>query len=209
MRSGITYAFVLLFAGALAGHVQPARAQVESGPSKAEIEGYLKNQSALVGFEWAFQPLDRIILVKGPRSFCAIRFLSYRRANDGRPATSFDTGEASEFAIYEVSELAVKGMEVVHGPAVRRELDYRGMRGVGRLAFHIGDTELRCGRDKYSWIFPTGIRLKEIHADTSIAPTSWTSYGEILLDHPNLHWYQRDEKLQRPMIIVPQEDLPD
>lgn len=202
MRPTIGYVRALLIAGVLVGH--NAAAQVERGSSEVEIEEHIK-RSALVGFEWVFQPLNRIILVRGRHSFCAIRFFSYRRANDNRPVTSFDTGEASEFAVYEVSELTIKGTEVVPSQAARKELDYRGMRGVGRLAFHRGDTEIRCGHDKYSWIFPTGIRLK---SDTSIAPTNWTSYGEIRLNHPKLHWYHRDERLQRPMILISQEDLP-
>lgn len=177
-----------------------------SRPSEIEVEDYTK-RAAVVGFEWVDQPVNQILLLRSAHAFCAIRFLSYRRANDSRSPTAFDTGDASQFAIYEISELALNGAAVLPGPVASKELDYRGMRGLGRLAFGVGDADIRCGGDKYSWMFPTGLLLKEEQADVSIAPTNWTNLNEVR-DHSKLRWYQRDAQLQRARIVIPMENLP-
>lgn len=184
-----------------------AVAQSASRPSATKIEDYIK-QSALVGFEWVDQPLNRVLLLHNNRTTCAIRFLSYRRAKDGRPPTSFDTGDASQFAVYEVAELTFNGSEMLIGAVIRRELDYRGLRGLGRLAFGVGDSDIRCGREKYSWLFPTGLLLKRDQSGVSVAPTNWTSFNDVRFDNPKLRWYQRDPHLQRPFIVIATEELP-
>lgn len=182
-----------------------ASAQPASRPPVKQVEEVIK-VAAVVGFEWVDQPLNRILLLRGSRASCAIRFLSYRLDNDARQPTSFDTGEASQFAVYEVAELTADGTEI--GLAIRRELDFRGLRGLGRLAFSRGDDEIRCGRDKYSWLFPTGLLLKENQGDVSVAPTNWTDFKDVRLDNQKLRWYKRDPQLQRPFITIPAEELP-
>lgn len=184
-----------------------AEAQLASRPPVTQVADYIKD-STLVGFEWIDQPLNRILLLRSRHITCAIRFLSYRRSNDARPPTSFDTGDASQFAVYEVAELSSNGSEILVGAVTRRELDYHGLRGLGRLAFGIGDNDIRCGRDKYSWLFPTGLLLKKDQSDVLVAPTNWTNFNDVRLDNPKLRWYQRDPHLQRPFIVIPMEELP-
>lgn len=184
-----------------------AAAQAASRPSATHVEDYIKG-SAVVGFEWVDLPLNRILLPHRNRTTCMIRFLSYRRANDARPQSSFDTGDASQFAVYEVAELTFNGSEILIGPVIRRELDYRGLRGLGRFAFGVGDNDIRCGRDKFSWLYPTGLLLKKDQSDVSVAPTNWTSFNDIRLDSPRLRWYQRDPQLQRPFIVIRTQELP-
>jgi len=184
-----------------------AVAQSASRPDIAQVEDYIKH-SALVGFEWVDQPLSRILLLRNSRTTCLIRFISYHRANDSRPPTSFNTGEASQFAVYEVAQLTVHRSGIVVGPTIRKELSYRGLRGLGRLAFDVGDSDIRCGRERYSWLFPTGLLLKEEQNDVLIAPTNWQSFNDVRLNNPKLRWYQRDQQMQRSIIIIPMEDLP-
>src|SRR5690606_12529196 len=103
---------------------QTAAASPASRPSEAEVERHIQ-RSALIGFEWVDQPLDRIMLLRSGNSLCAVRFTSYHRADDARSPTAFDTGDASRYASYEISELVVSGPETRMGPAVRKELDDR------------------------------------------------------------------------------------
>jgi hypothetical protein len=178
-----------------------------SRPPEAEVEVYLQ-RAALVGFEWVDQSLNRIILLRDAHAVCAVRFLSYGRDNDVRPSTSFDTGDATQTAAYEAFLMPFGEAKNSAGPVVRRELDYRGLRGIGRLAFRTGNTTVRCGQGEYSWVFPTGVRLNERQDHVSFAPTNWTAFDEIRLDHPKLRWYQRDPKRQREFVVIPQEELP-
>lgn len=150
--------------------------------------------------------MNSILLIRNERATCAIRFLSYRRANDARPPTSFDTGDASRFAVYEIAEF-IHGPERAIEPVMRKELDYRGLRGLGRLAFNVGNNTISCGRHKYSWMFPTGLLIKKEQSDTFVAPTNWTSFDELRVDHPGLHWYQRDAQTKRAVIMLPKEEL--
>ena len=201
------FAQTALFASILVSHVQVATAQLASRPSVAEVEDYIK-RSVLVGFEWVDQPLNRILLLRSDKAMCAIRFLSYRRNNDARVPTSFDTGDANQFATYEISEFVIAGSEVRPGPVVRKKLDYRGMRGIGRLAFHVGKTSIKCGRERYPWSFPTGVGLPRNRQGPAIAPTNWMGFDEVRIDHPKLRWYEVDPQLQRPFIAIPLEELP-
>jgi hypothetical protein len=207
MKSLIRSARTAFAAGALIALAPLAASQATSRPSEAKVEEYIK-RSALIGFEWVDQPLNRILLLRDRSGICAIRFVSYRRADDARSATSFDTGDASQFAVYETSQLTPSGSQTLPGPIVRRELDYRGMTGLGRLAFGVGNDDVRCGQRRYSWVYPTGILLKKEHDDVSFAPTNWTSFEKVRLDDPKLRWHQRDPQLQRPFLIVPVDDLP-
>ncbi len=184
-----------------------APAHSANRPTNGEIEDYIKG-AALIGFESVYQPLNRILLLRSSRTICAIRFLSYSRGPDARRATPYDTGDASEFAAYEMTELTFKGAEVLLGPVIHKELDYRGMRGLGRLAFGVGNNHIRCGGNKYSWLFPTGILLKEEHVEVSIAPTNWENFNNVRLNSPKLRWYQRDPQLERPFTVIPIGDLP-
>jgi hypothetical protein len=196
-----------LAAIALSTCASAAVADDASRPPEAQVEQYLQ-RAALVGFGWVDQPLNRIVLVRGPRATCAIRFVSYRRANDARPSTSFDTGDASEFATYEVSELRLSGAVPNPGPVARKALNYRGLRGVGRLAFRTGNTDLHCGRERYTWMYPTGLMLKDSKGGAAIAPTNWTDFSAVRMDHPKLRWFQADQELSRPMLVLPLDELP-
>lgn len=76
------------------------------------------------------------------------------------------------------------------------------------MAFGVGNSDIRCGRDKYSWLFPTGLLLKKDQGYVSVAPTNWTSFNDVRLDNPKLRWYQRAPQQQRPFVVIPIEDLP-
>lgn len=183
-----------------------AAEQSTSRPPEAAVER-LMNGSALVGFSWVDQPQNRILLIQNKRSTCAIRFVSYHRADNARPATSFDTGDAGRFAEYEVAEISQSGTAALIGAVERKELADRGLRGLGRIAFQAGDNQIRCGGEKYSWLFPTGLFWRKDQSDLMVAPTNWSNFNDVRLTHSKVQWFRRDPEQGRPFIVIPMEEL--
>ena len=207
MKGTRTFVQNILLSAPMVALVPIAGAQTASRPQTTQVESYIKG-AAVVGFEWVDQPLNRFLLLRSDRSICAIRFLSYHRSNNARPPTSFDTGDASESAVYEISEITLNGAELVFGPVERKKLTYRGMRGLGRLAITVGETDIKCGRDRYPWSFPTGVGWRRGELGPTIAPTNWASFDQIHINHPKLRWYEIDPQSRRPFVVIPLSDLP-
>jgi hypothetical protein len=154
---------------------------------------------AIVGFEWIDLPLSRIVLVRGPRSGCALRFTSFRHGGNQQKPTIFRSGEESLYAEYDVVEF--RGSEMKVQRLERRKVETHGMVGIGRLAFHRGNSEIRCGEHELTWLFPTGISPDEL--DISVALTGWSDFSAVRLDHTDLTWVTFDKAQTRPVIFIP------
>jgi hypothetical protein len=95
------------------------------------------------------------------------------------------------------------------GSAKIGELNKRPLRGIGRLAFQTGETNVRCGGFKLRWLYPTQVSFDSETrlADHGIelAPTRWTSIDAVQPDDPQLQWFRLDET--RKLTFISAEDL--
>lgn len=164
--------------------------QSVSRPNVAVVEDIVGTQ-AIVGFEWVDQPLGRIVLIKTPRSICAVRFISFSR----------DDGIAQ--ARYDVATISSNGL--AQQKIVSRRLTDEGMLGFGHWAWRRGDHEILCGASRISWMFPTGVALI---GPIEVAPTAWTEFEQVNVNELELGWHHLDSSQTREFILIPVTSLP-
>lgn len=164
--------------------------QSVSRPDVAVVEDVVETR-VIVGFEWIDQPLGRIVLIKTPRSACAVRFISFSR-DDG-----------STQAHYDVATISSNGL--AQKKIASRRLSDEGMVGFGHWAWRRGDHEIRCGTSRIPWMFPTGVALI---GSIEVAPTAWTEFEQVNVKEPKLGWYRLDSSQTRAFFLIPVTDLP-
>jgi len=174
----------------------------------ADIDENKLKTHALVTWYDVSAPLGKFLLIRKDASVCAIRFLEYRRGNDAKAPTLFSSGEESFYAKY---ECFCRGEgSGGFGNVTTGELNKRPLWGIGRLAFQRGETNVRCGRFKLPWSYPTRVSFQIYGTKLGdhgieLAPTRWTDIKEVNVSDTRLHWFRYDEG--RKVTYIRSEDL--
>jgi hypothetical protein len=161
-----------------------------------EIDEAKLKTHALVTWYDAGAPLGRFVLIRKDTHVCAVRFTEYRRGNDAKPSTMFNSGEESFNAKYECASQVEWGRGF--GNVTTAEVSKGASWGVGRLAFQSGEMNVKCGPYKLPWMYPTrvsfhifGTRLGDHGIE--LAPTRWSDIKEVDVSSTRLRWFRYDE----------------
>jgi hypothetical protein len=163
---------------------------------------------ALVTWYDVSAPAGKFLLIRRDASVCAIRFIDYQRGNDAKAPTLFSSGEESFYAKYECFCQGDGGGGF--GDATIGELSKRPLWGIGRLAFQRGETNVRCGRFKLPWSYPTRVSFQPYGSKLGdhgieLAPTRWTDIKDVNVNDNRLQWFHYDEG--RKVTLIRSEDL--
>jgi len=155
--------------------------------------------TATVAWSNVVMPAGRILLIREPRGICALRFTAVERRNDGRPETSFESGEETQIARYEwrffpITGASAKARSVKSG---RGSVIHKAAYGIGRwILFGGGNDIVRCGPIRTLWSPPTSVFFSDERTSESpaleLAATSWTSLSEVDPSGPSLIWFRLD-----------------
>jgi hypothetical protein len=160
----------------------------------------------IIGFSWIEAPLGQVTLFKSDNAICAIRIINFKRGLDKKAATTFDSGNETFFAEYEMSTQFIKESVTASNEKlkiIRGKLTKNSTFGVGRLAFGGGDFTLMCGNEKLYWSFPTAISIPNNDSKIKFSPTSIKSLNVIDYYNKKNIWYGYEEN--REMIILGNE----
>ena len=143
-------------------------------------------------------PIGKILLMRKESNLCAVKFTSATRGNDKTRSTTFDSGDESFFGEYDWQQLSLlENQTVTLGPSGHRRLTQKALKGIGRLAFQLGDTTVKCGSFALTWGYPTSVSLyagaRRGNQGIEMAPTRWSDFRDVSLGDPNLKWYGYDE----------------
>ena len=181
----------------------------ETESTKVQIVDW--SSTAAVTWTDAGAPIGRFLLIRyGPHA-CAVRFNEAYRGGDQKPSTAFDSGEESLFALYDwyyqgdgTGDFSKSNVSSGNGKVAKGPL-----KGIGRLAFRTGDSEIKCGRLTLRWMYPTRIDFnakgKDRDASVQLAPTKWSDLSQVKFMDSSIRWYQLDQK--RKAILIPIDAL--
>src|SRR5262245_40658914 len=169
-------------------------------------------QFARIDWHQVAAPFGRVLLIRGPKGQCAVRFTEYQRGHDAKPPTVFSSGEESHYATYEWAYQADGSGGFTNRNATRGtgRVSCGACRGIGRFWFQSGDPYLKCGPLTTFWLPPSSVSFaEEGTCQTStyqLSPTGWQDISKANANDARLHWFQCDEK--RSSYRIPLEDLP-
>lgn len=146
-------------------------------------------------------PLGSILLARREQDYCVIKF------------NKFWIGETQddEFATYEsysqedkTGDFTNKNVKFKQG-----ELSRPRLRGIGRLSFSFGSTDIQCGPFKLfwsgkGWVYFFNSNQKQGDYGIELAPTKWTHISQVNVFDLRLKWYRYDENRQRVKFPVDQ-----
>jgi hypothetical protein len=151
-------------------------------------------------------PLGRVLLARKGKEYCAVKFLDSW------------TGKTEQdwFARYESYYQGDGSGDFVKDNVEHRqaELSSPEPKGIGRLAFSFGNTDVVCGPIRMFWSRTTGkggtlycFARGQSPRDYGIelAPTKWTRISDVVVSDRRLKWYRYDDK--RGYLTVPIDDL--
>lgn len=155
--------------------------------------------------------IDRFLLIRRGKAFCAMKIKGVWRGNNATKPTLFNSGEESFRAEYDwyytpdyPKQWGTAEVRSGHG-----EVQRGALKGIGRLAFQTVNGEIECGPMRFSWFPPNSIPFfegtKQGDQGYEMALTKWRDVGEIKPDAPYLKWYRYDEN--REQVIIRAEDL--
>jgi hypothetical protein len=144
-------------------------------------------------------PTGAILLVRKNAEYCAIKF------------TKFWTGstEEDQYAAYEsyyqgdkTGSFSNKNVKFKEG-----ELSRPRLRGMGRLSFSFGNTDIQCGPihlegSGKGWVYFFNRNQDQGDHGIELAPTQWTEISEVNVFDPRLKWYRYDANRQDIRISV-------
>jgi hypothetical protein len=139
-------------------------------------------------------PAESILLVRKKTEYCAIKF------------TKFWTGETleDEYATYEsyyqgdkTGNFTNKNVKFKKG-----ELSRPRLRGIGRLSFSFGNTDIECGSIKHfwsgkGWVYFFNSKQNQGDYGIELSPTKWTDISRVNVFDTRLRWYRYDPDRQR------------
>jgi hypothetical protein len=183
-----------------------------SSPGVADPQPPEFTEFARVDWHQVAAPFGRVLLIRGAKGQCAVRFAEYQRGHDAKPPTVFSSGEESHYASYEWS-YQVDGTgdftnrHATHGTG---RVSRGAVRGIGRFGFQSGDPYLRCGPLKTFWLQPSNVSFSEqVLCQTpgyQLSPTGWRDISKVNANDVRLQWFECDEK--RNSYRIPLRDLP-
>jgi hypothetical protein len=171
------------------------------GTSALEDNGRIE---ATVAWSNVIMPGGRILLIKSSQGICALRFLTFERRNDGRPATTFDGGEETQTASYEWRFFRIGGgsshpttEKTGHG-SVTQKAAY----GIGRFVLLGGGNDtIKCGPIRAIWSPPASVFFSDYHDSGSpgleLAPTARTSLVDVDPSDSSLTWFKLDKNREQ------------
>jgi len=173
-------------------------------PGINKVLEIIKNNT-IIGFSWIESPLEQITLIRNNDSLCAIKFTSFKRTHDQKPATTFNSGNESFFAKYEMMTTSLKTnvLDKNISKIIQGTLTRKATIGIGRLAFGGGDFFLECGRAKLYWSFPTAVFIMSDDHKTQFSFTSNRNFNQVDFNSKNNNWYGFEEN--REIIIINKE----
>jgi hypothetical protein len=147
-------------------------------------------------------PIGIILLIRKNTEYCAIKF------------TKFWTGETQddEYATYEsyyqgdrTGDFKKKNTIFKQGKLSRPRL-----RGIGRLSFSFGTTDIQCGPIKLfwsgkGWVYFFNSSQNQGDYGIELAPSKWTDISQVNVFDSRLRWYRYDES--RKDVILPVDRL--
>jgi hypothetical protein len=147
-------------------------------------------------------PAGSILLIRKNDEYCALKFCK------------FWTGETQEdeYATYEIHYQCDKTGNFTGQNAKfkKGELSRPRLRGIGRLSFSIGNTDIQCGSLKLfwsgkGWVYFFNSNQKQGEYGIELAPTKWSDISEVNVLDPRLRWYRYDES--RKDVTIPIDRL--
>ena len=181
----------------------------EVHPTLGSIEDVLDliNSSSIVDAASVALPLKRFGLLQTDSALCAVKFVSVERKHDAKPPTVFDSGDESVSAEADLYVVARGEKSFVNAKPMDVHLSRQSMVGIGRLAFHRGNSTIKCGKDVLLWSFPTWVALGSgASVSVRIAPTAWTDIAQIDLADARLNWFAYAD--DRKKTVLRAADLP-
>jgi hypothetical protein len=187
---------VILLPQVAGGEMVPSN--LDAKPLRADEVGIAPNAIKV--------PEGYILLVQKNAEYCAIRF------------TKFWTGETKEdeYATYEsyyqgdkTGNFRDQNVKFKQG-----ELSRPRLRGIGRLSFSSGNTDIQCGNIELfwsgkGWVYFFNSNQKQGDYGIELAPTKWTDISHVNVFDPRLRWYRYDPDRQRekfPIIQLWEDD---
>jgi len=163
--------------------------------------------AAHVSWANAGAPLDKYLLIRDGDFLCAVRFVSYIRGQDARPASFWSSGEETLTAAYEWALLRHNDGTLSIADRGTDKVKFSAPRGFGHLIVGGGYGNVKCGDRKFGWQYPNAINFSQQEGSSmKLAPTRWDRIGDIKLDDAKLIWYSFDR--QRKPIAIRLDDLP-
>lgn len=169
--------------------------------SQGEANRPPKPNEVLIGPNGVIMPLNKIVLVRKGKEYCAVKF------------TEFWTGKTEKdmFARYE-SYYQRDGSENFTSKNIEfrtEELAFPKPRGIGRLVFSFGNRDIKCGPIRLWWagkgtVYFFGRNQAQGDYGIELAPTKWTNISQVNIFDSLLKWYRYDEKRKRRNIQLDQ-----
>jgi hypothetical protein len=147
-------------------------------------------------------PVEYILLVRKNEEYCAIKF------------TKFWIGETQEdeYAKYEAfyqcdktGDFTNQNVNIKKGDLSRPRL-----RGIGRLSFSFGNTDIQCGTFKLfwsgkGWVYFFSSNQNQGDYGVELALTKWNDISQVNVFDPRLKWLRYDEN--RKSVNIPVDKL--
>jgi len=147
-------------------------------------------------------PIESILLARKNEEYCAIKF------------TKFWIGETQEdeYATYEAYYQCDKTGDFTSQNVKfkKGELSRPKLRGIGRLSFSLGNTDIQCGTFKLfwsgkGWVYFFNSNQNQGDYGIELALTKWTHISQVNVFDPRLKWLRYDENRKR--VNIPVDDL--
>ena len=168
----------------------------QTSPKTETVEEIIKS-NYLIGFSWIDSPLNSVVLVKSDEVMCAIKFISFNKGSDKKEPTTFNSGDESFFAEYEIVELKSGFISAKSQKSVSRLATI----GIGRLSFQKGNTKVRCGETILQWAYPTSLIMSKDDKGVEFAFSRFIDLEQSLKENESATWYGYDEF--RDWFLVP------
>ena len=187
---------LLLAANAATCLAQEAPASARATPNELLVAA--REQAIVDDYVVRFNGIDaparQIVLIRNGKARCAIRYLSFSRGHDEKPATAFDSGGESFDAEAEFLPDSSKTVQ-------KRHLSIRPSTGAAKVIVSgHSDNKISCGHGELLWIYPTGTVFDWGDADTWAAPAHTEDFARIDFDDRTLVWV-KFEKDRRQLVI--------
>lgn len=146
-------------------------------------------------------PLGRILLVRRGTEYCALKFIRFWTGKTERDRyaeyESYCPREASDNPEFRAERVEKK----------RETASFSRLFGFGRLAFSLGNKEVKCGSLRLFWSGKGAVYFfarDQSQGDHGIelAPTPWSDISQVNISDPNVRWYRYNETRKRVNIPV-------
>lgn len=191
-------------------------------PSPQTIYEQRATTYAAIGPEGVTATLNRFILFRKGAHGCALRFSSFRREGENKPASFFRSGWADTWAEYDwyfqddgTFDLSKTNVQSGHGK-LRWGSDFRLGHGLILGGPKDANRSIDCGSFHVAWGYPMNLAFysfargkTEYDPQLEFAPTRWTKLEQLDFSNSGLRWISglAAGKIKEE-VWIPLEDLP-